>query len=159
MLKDVIGTQLQKKDVASSQLNWAIRLILDFQAYIPAITLAGAAEEILSKTLGKNTSQNVLIKRLSELTTESDKTLSDEYLNKAKNLFKHWPSKNEVETLELQTESLQYVMRALSNMISFDQSLPAEGPRFMDWLTSNRADLLSENFVKEWQDTRSRLNC
>ena len=36
-----------KIDAAVDQLDWAIRLFLDHKAYVPAITLAGAAEEIV----------------------------------------------------------------------------------------------------------------
>jgi len=41
--------ELTKIDAAVEQLDWAIRLFLDQKAYVPAITLAGAAEEILGK--------------------------------------------------------------------------------------------------------------
>jgi hypothetical protein len=41
--------ELSKIDAAVDQIDWAIRLFLDHQAYLPAITLAGAAEEILGK--------------------------------------------------------------------------------------------------------------
>ena len=44
--------ELSKIDVAVEQLDWAIRLFLDHQAYLPAITLAGAAEEILGQAVG-----------------------------------------------------------------------------------------------------------
>jgi hypothetical protein len=37
---------LSKIDAAVEQLDWAIRVFLD-KAYVPAITLAGAADEIL----------------------------------------------------------------------------------------------------------------
>lgn len=42
---------VSKIDAAVHQLDWAITLFLDSEAYIPAITLAGAAEEILGQTL------------------------------------------------------------------------------------------------------------
>jgi hypothetical protein len=44
--------ELSKIDAAVEQLDWAIRLFLDHQAYLPAITLAGAAEEILGQAVG-----------------------------------------------------------------------------------------------------------
>jgi hypothetical protein len=44
--------ELSKIDAAVEQLVWAIRLFLDRQAYLPAITLAGAAEEILGQAVG-----------------------------------------------------------------------------------------------------------
>jgi hypothetical protein len=45
--------EFTKIDVAVDQLDWAIRLFLDHRAYVPAITLAGAAEEILGKPLAR----------------------------------------------------------------------------------------------------------
>lgn len=43
--------ELSKIDAAVEQLDWAIRLLLDHKAYIPAIGLAAAAEEILGKAV------------------------------------------------------------------------------------------------------------
>jgi hypothetical protein len=45
-------SELTKIDVAVDQLDWAIRLFLDHRAYVAAITLAGAAEEILGRAVG-----------------------------------------------------------------------------------------------------------
>ena len=44
---------LSKIDAAADQLDWSIRLFLDHQAYVPAITLAGAANVFFSITLHK----------------------------------------------------------------------------------------------------------
>jgi hypothetical protein len=44
--------ELSKIDAAVEQLDWAIKLFLDRQAYLPAITLAGDAEEILGRAIG-----------------------------------------------------------------------------------------------------------
>ena len=43
--------QLTKIDAATDQMDWAIRLFLDHRAHLPAITLAGAAEEIVGAIL------------------------------------------------------------------------------------------------------------
>ena len=43
--------QVTKIEAAVDQLDWAIKLFLDHQAYIPSITLAGAAEEILGESV------------------------------------------------------------------------------------------------------------
>ena len=43
-----------KIDVALDQLDWAIKLFLDHKAYVPAITLAGAAEEVIREPLADN---------------------------------------------------------------------------------------------------------
>lgn len=44
---------ISKIDAAVDPLDWSIRLFLDHQAYVPAITLAGAAEEIIGETLSE----------------------------------------------------------------------------------------------------------
>jgi hypothetical protein len=43
---------ISKIDAAVEQMDWAIKLFLDHQAYVPAITLAGATEEIVGEVLG-----------------------------------------------------------------------------------------------------------
>ena len=47
------ATTLTKLEVAEHQLNASIRLYLDANDYVSAVTLAGAAEEILGKLLEK----------------------------------------------------------------------------------------------------------
>jgi hypothetical protein len=51
---------LSKIEVAEHQLNAAIRLYLDEDDFVSAITLAGAAEEILGKLLEKQGRQHSL---------------------------------------------------------------------------------------------------
>ena len=55
--------EISKIDAAVDQLDWAIRLFLDHHAYVPAITLAGAAEEILGKTVGADATFETLKKK------------------------------------------------------------------------------------------------
>ncbi|HEY6528588.1 MAG TPA: hypothetical protein VIZ65_07825 [Cellvibrionaceae bacterium] len=45
---------VKKIDAALVQLDCAIRLFLDEEDYISAITLSGAAEEIIGEVLGSN---------------------------------------------------------------------------------------------------------
>ena len=45
--------ELSKIEIAVEQLNWAIRLFLEHKASVPAITLAGAAEEIVGQAVGE----------------------------------------------------------------------------------------------------------
>ncbi len=54
--------ELSKIDAAVDQLDWAIRLFLDHKAYVPAITLAGAADEILGQAVGSRAAFDVLKK-------------------------------------------------------------------------------------------------
>jgi hypothetical protein len=129
-----------KLEAASHQLDWAIRLLIDHDAPLPAITLAGAAEEILGKALGGRSAHEDLIGAFAKQYGLERKVLSQQHLNKARNFLKHWTpeAEAEYEQFELGDEAMQGIARGLSNMLSYNQSLPAEGPRFIDWLRSQR---------------------
>ena len=36
--------------------------------------------------------------------------------------------------IALEEEAVQYIVRALTNLVLHDRSLPSEGPRFFEWL-------------------------
>lgn len=135
---------LRKIDAAVDQLDWAIKLFLDHKAYVPAITLAGAAEEIIGQTLGPEAAFNVLKERLSLKTGLTPAVVSQMHLNKAKNWLKHWQDMKDAETLEieLETEAIQYIARAATNLAGYDKSCTSETPRFFEWIEKNRKDLL-----------------
>jgi len=134
---------LSKIDAAVDQLDWSIRLFLDHQAYVPAITLAGAAEEIIGGILSQS-SFSLLKVKLSAKYGLTEKIVSQLHLNKAKNWLKHWTGRRDEEkvALELETEAIQYIVRAVVNLVAHDQSFPSEGPRFFEWLSNNRGDLM-----------------
>lgn len=134
---------VSKIEVAVDQLDWSIRLFLDHQAFIPAITLAGAAEEIIGQTLGDQSAFALLKSRITAQSGLPESTVSQLHLNRAKNWAKHWLGMKDDEAihLELETEAIQYILRAISNLIGHDRSLPSEGPRFFSWLKENRMDL------------------
>lgn len=134
---------VSKIEAAVDQLDWSIRLFLDHQAFIPAITLAGAAEEIIGQTLGDQSAFALLKRRITAQTGLPESTVSQVHLNRAKNWAKHWLGMKDDEAihLELEAEAIQYILRALSNLIGHDRTLPSEGPRFFSWLKENRKDL------------------
>jgi uncharacterized protein YPO0396 len=135
---------VSKIDAAVDQLDWAIKLFLDFQAYVPAITLAGAAEEIIGEAVSSEASFRKIKKSLSKKTGIDGKIVSQEHLNKIKNWLKHWKNMDDEETIEieLETEAIQYIVRAINNLVVHDNSLTSESNRFFDWLNENRKDLL-----------------
>ena len=47
-------------ELAGEQLDWALSLFLNKQSYVSALTLAGAAEEILGQSLRTQEQQNFL---------------------------------------------------------------------------------------------------
>jgi hypothetical protein len=129
-----------KMEAASHQLDWAIRLLIDHDAPLPAITLAGAAEEILGASLGPQSVFQDLVRSFGASHGVDPKVLSQQHLNKAKNWLKHWSlgQDAEYEDFELVDEAIQYIARGLANMLVAYQSLPSEGPRFKEWVLANR---------------------
>ena len=134
---------LSKIDAATDQLDWAIRLFLDNNAFVPAITLAGAAEEIIGEILGE---ASVFSKVKTVLCTKLNMPsaiVSQQHMNKAKNWLKHWKGLKDDKTinLDLEGEAIQYIVRALTNLVLHDRSLPSEGPRFFKWLSAKHPEL------------------
>lgn len=134
---------LSKIDAATEQLDWAIRLFLDHEAFVPAITLAGAGEEIVGEIIGEQSVFARLKRKLSADFNLPEKVISQAYMNRARNWLKHWMKMKDAETIsiDLEGEAIQGIVRALTNLILHDRSLPSEGPRFFEWLAANRQDL------------------
>ena len=109
--------EVGKIGAAVDQLDWAIKFFLDHKAYVPAITLAGAAEEIIGETLRPESAFKILMERLSAKSSLSPSVVSQMYLNKAKNWLKHWKEMKDEGTIEieLETEAIQYIVRAITN--------------------------------------------
>ncbi len=133
-------------DAAVEQLDWAIRLFVDDKAYVPAIALAAAAEEILAKAAGSQAAFPQLKKKFVADFSLTEKFVADNHLNRAKIWLKHWDGLPDDEKirLELDEEALQYIVRALSNLVAHDQSQPPNGPRFWQWMSDHRQDLLRD---------------
>lgn len=134
-----------KIDAAVDQLDWAIKLFLDYKAYVPAITLAGAAEEIVGEAVSEDAAFRILKQRLHEKTGIEEKIITQDHLNKTKNWLKHWKAMKDEESMEieLETEAIQYLIRAITNLVTHDNSLTSETPRLFIWLNENRKDLLN----------------
>jgi hypothetical protein len=141
--------ELSKIDAAVEQLDWAIRLFLDHKAYVPAIALAGAADEVLGQAVGSRAAFGILKKKFSTDLAMEEKVVSQDHLNRAKNWLKHWDGHADDEKirLELDEEALQYILRGLANLVAHDASLPSEGPRFLAWMSENRGDMLCSHPV------------
>jgi len=138
--------ELTKIDAAVDQLDWAIRLFLDHMAYVPAITLAGADEEILGQAVGERAAFLKMRTKFALELSMSEKEVSQDHLNIARNFLKHWDQKRDQEKirLDLEDEAIQFIVRALMNLSTHDGSQPSEGPRFFAWMAENRADLLED---------------
>jgi hypothetical protein len=143
--------EVYKAGAAVEQLNWAIRLFLE-RTYIPAITLAGASEEILGGAVESKAAHGQLKKKLSADYSMTEKVVSDQHLSWARNWLKHWgpPDEAKEARIELEDHALQLIIRALHNLQILDLSPPAEAPRLCTWLTENRSDLPLGCLTARW---------
>jgi hypothetical protein len=137
---------VSKIDAATDQMDWAIRLFLDHKAYLPAITLAGAAEEILGEMLGDKSAFSQMKTAFVTLLGMNEKVVSQDHLNRARNWLKHWKGLKDAQTIsiDLESEAIQYIVRALTNLARHDGSQPSEGPRFSSWMDANRPELAED---------------
>lgn len=134
--------EVSKIGAAVDQLDWSIRLFLDHQAYVPAITLAGAAEELLGEPLSDKSTFSLLKSKLATQYSLPEREVSQAHLNRAKNWLKHGQGFGSDKTLslELETEAAQYIVRAISNLVTYDGSLSSESPRFLEWLSKHKPE-------------------
>jgi hypothetical protein len=135
--------RVRKIGAAVDQLDWAIKLFLDYKAYVPAITLSGAAEEIIGEAVSSESAFQKLKELLFAKYGIPSPVLSQQYLNKAKNWLKHWKEMKDEEyiDIELETQAIQYIVRAVTNLATHDKTATSETPRFFAWLAENRKDL------------------
>ena len=139
-------TSLTQTDAANHQLEKSISLFITENDFICAITLAGAADGILSslvKKRGMKTAfhdQKEALKRYNHGLT--DKQINDLHLNLVRNAFKH-ATMDEGENKEyaLETESILYITRAIDNYIRLDLPITHRIKEFIYWVNENRADL------------------
>ncbi|MBC7635336.1 MAG: hypothetical protein H7251_07020 [Acetobacteraceae bacterium] len=141
-------------DAAFEQLGWAIRLFLDKKAYIAAITLAGAAEEILGKVLTEPSAHQILKTQLAAKYAMSEKIVSDEHLNRARNWLKHGTKGTGGERIVFDPEedAKHLILRYLINwsrqsgcddvdpVRSEPEWVRVEAGRFHRWISEIRSD-------------------
>jgi|SRR4030095_16933909 hypothetical protein len=112
----MVEHRLTKIDAAVEQLDWAIRLFLDHQAYVPAITLGGAANLMLHEMLG---SKSPLLIAADTLASQ-DGSIKRAWktLHKAMNWLKHWQGgREETLSLEWEIEAFQNIVARIENVI------------------------------------------
>jgi hypothetical protein len=132
---------ISKVDIAVKQLETAIDLYVDRQDYICAITLAGAAEEILGKLVQRKDGQPAVEELCTSLILKyvpgADRNhIRDEYLNKARNSLKHANQTGEdVIKIEVEAEVMSMISRALSNLLTLDRTVPYNAEKFFRVLT------------------------
>lgn len=115
---------MTKQELALSQLNVAVRLYLQDEEYPAAITLAGAAEEILGKlamSMGHVPSFKRKVRDLCEMfqaiwgREANEKDFAD-LRNRARNELKHIGNGDPI-TLDFEREAVALLTRAFENHI------------------------------------------
>ena len=124
---------LSAESIAESQLLAAIGLWRS-EDYLPALTLAGAAEEILGKRLrklGREPSFNqlrdlivALARQEGEIDPDLEKTVGD-MLNDTRNALKHYGGDDSLE-IDLRADCLEMLERAIANYQALTGTLLAE---------------------------------
>lgn len=122
-------TQINKREIAQTQLKEAIALFLD-KKFLCAITLAGAAEEVLARLLNSGGELSVVeesFKRMQELREATGLAIMENrpkkeifnLWNNARNTLKHHNEKAEESvTINLFDEAYWMIKRALANASS-----------------------------------------
>lgn len=129
--------RITAEEIAEEQLLAALRLWHQSE-YVPAITLAGAAEEILGKRLrriGKEPSFDNLrdsIVRIARVHGDTDpgtEKLVGELLNTTRNELKHY-SGDEALEFDLRSDSIEMLERAITNYMMLVGTIHEEMTRF-----------------------------
>ena len=137
-------TTVSRLAAATIQLDWAVKLLIDRRAFVPAITLAAAADEMVASELRKEDKErpvaHTLIRdEVSKKYELTPKEVSDGHLNKVKNWLKH--GSEDVLSHDWEQQTVQQITRAFLNMQMQHGSMPGEGRRFFKWAIANASRL------------------
>lgn len=133
-------------DLAVEQLDVALGLFLEQRSYVAALTLAGAAEEILGKALQFKGAENIVQYRFKALAPVHDvfhreplvwkDFVNDE--NHPRNSAKHFdsPTKPTVD-LDLENAALWMLVRACANFDRLNLPRTERMHEFNDWFFEN----------------------
>jgi hypothetical protein len=121
--------RLSKPQIATAQLDTAIALYLKGDDLVSAITLAGAAEEILGKlalNAGAKSAFDETLDRLcgmyeAAFNEKSDRKAFVELRNRARNEFKHIGLQSDV-SVDLEREAVNMLRRAIDNYRKHDSA-------------------------------------
>ena len=123
---------MNKNDVAQIQLERAMRLFLEEEDYISAITLAGAAEEILGKQIKDRPNAldeyvGIIEKLLAKCSEQSDKKAIGDYLNYPRNSLKHLKVGDRQDfNFQFKEAASELIERAILNYLKVTSYFPDE---------------------------------
>jgi len=129
---------LSNIQVAERQLTMALRIYFEDQDYVSAITLAGAAEEILGKILMKSDSPNAMDMYISAMHNvdeifggePSDEKEYRKELNRIRNTMKHM-AVDGVIIDDIKYESQVMIDRAITNWRALNRPLSPSMEEFL----------------------------
>jgi hypothetical protein len=136
----------QRIDLAVEQLDVALELFLSKRSFVSALTLAGAAEEILGKNIshrGKETSlehEYSLIAPVQELLRRQEYKRADFFRekNRVRNAAKHMDKAMEPDVVaDLEDEALWMIVRAYENYRRLGLDPTPRMKEFDDWFWKN----------------------
>ena len=140
-------TQITKGEIAKAQLVEAINLFL-IGKYLCAITLAGAAEEVLARLLNRRGEASVVeesflsIQKIREITGfsvmngKSKNEIFNEW-NSARNTLKHHgKAEDEIVRINLFDEAYWMIKRGLANAKKLEIEIKNE-LEFENWIIAN----------------------
>lgn len=139
--------KIHKLIIAFVQLETAIQLFLRDKNYLCAITLAGAAEEILGKyaeTVGDETAYSILTTGLVQGFNGrfSKDEVGRKFINFHRNELKHFNcTEHEMIEINPQSEAIYMIIRATCNIASLG-IISENIEEFDAWVNQNRPDLM-----------------
>ncbi|MCQ8277762.1 hypothetical protein NFI95_04790 [Acetobacteraceae bacterium KSS8] len=127
--------ELPSVEVAVDHLDWAIQLLVDHKALIPAYSLAAIAEEQIGKRV-----QGSALEQMKEEYGKED-------FNALRNFFKHGTMNGKVADIvmvrDMKQEVALMILRACENLRLFDGSACSQTPRFAEWMRREYPELLA----------------
>lgn len=140
--------EYNQADVASAQLDAAIRLFLDDEDYFSSATLAGAADEIFGKMIedqgGKNSlsiDTDHLMSLLTDVEKDTLKTKKGErngimnILNFQRNWLKHRNKENFTNYNDPKFEARELLNRSVRNFLVLNNKRTNSINRFLEYLS------------------------
>lgn len=136
----------QRVELALEQLDVALELFLSKRSMVSALTLAGAAEEILGKALklkGKRTTLEFEHSAIEQVETflRRQPFLWKDFINeknRVRNAAKHMGEKSAAEIVaDLEDEALWMLVRACDNHKRLDLPPTSRMAEFDDWFYEN----------------------
>jgi hypothetical protein len=136
----------QRIDLAKEQLDVGLELFLSQRSVVSALTLAGAAEEILGKTLSLRGEESTLkysysriapVRELLHRRQYNWKNFIDEK-NRVRNAAKHVQDASKSSVVaDLEVEALWMLVRACDNYLRLGLNPTPRMEEFDDWFSKN----------------------